>query len=165
VGSIGLGLILGAGVALLVSSPLLELLSERVEHAQTGSLGGERKKAMLQTLLSSTYLLVLVPVAWVLSLVPLLGPVLGLLVAAHALASQETSGALARRGLDFRAQRHWHREWWAEGLGFGLASLAFLAIPIVDILLIPAIVVGGTRLVAELNPSTLPADRVGTPSA
>jgi CysZ protein len=165
VNSVGVGLTLGASVAFLGSSPLLELLSEKVEHAQTGATGGDRRMAILQTLLNSTYLLLMVPVAWVLSLVPLLGPLLAMLVAAHALVSQETSGPLGRRGLDFKAQRRWQREWWAEGLGFGLASLAFLAIPIVDILLIPAIVVGGTRLVVELSPPAPPVDPVESPSA
>jgi uncharacterized protein involved in cysteine biosynthesis len=153
-GTVGLGLILGVGVALLVSAPLLELLSRKVELAQTGSLppGGDRGLDVLQSIARASYVLGAIPLAWILSLIPLVGPVLGLLVAAHALATQETAGVLARRGLDFRAQRRWHRRWWPEGLGFGLAGLVFLAIPIIDIVLIPAIVVGGTRLVLELDP-------------
>jgi CysZ protein len=86
-----------------------------------------------------------------LSLVPVVGAPLALLWGGHALALQQTDPALTRRGLDFQARRRWHRRFRPESLGFGAAGLALLLVPIANLLLIPALTVGATRLVMELD--------------
>jgi len=58
---------------------------------------------------------------------------------------------LSRRGLGTKAQVFWHGSFWGEGLGFGLAGLVLLAVPVLDFLAIPALIVGGTRLALELE--------------
>jgi uncharacterized protein involved in cysteine biosynthesis len=54
---------------------------------------------------------------------------------------------LARRGLDLRAMRAWHREWRAEALGFGVTALILL--PLLTPILAPALATGAALLVQE----------------
>jgi CysZ protein len=81
----------------------------------------------------------------------LVGPVLAALWGAHALAFQAGDAALGRRGLTFREKRAWHRRWRAESEGFGLAGLVTLLVPFANLLLAPALAVGATLLVLDLE--------------
>src|SRR5438034_435762 len=76
-----------------------------VQHSR--GLGWE----MLQSFKGSMYFVLSAPVVLLLSLVPLVGPVVGTLWGAHALAFQQTDVPLARRGRDFSARRAWHRRY------------------------------------------------------
>jgi uncharacterized protein involved in cysteine biosynthesis len=69
-----------------------------------------------------------------------------LLWAAHCLSFQQTDATLGRHGLDFASRRAWHRRHRFASLGFGLAGIAFLLVPVANFFLIPSLVVGGTRL-------------------
>ncbi len=153
-GTLAAGLLLGLAGALLVSAPLVERLSRRVE-ALVGSAPPEADKGLrwelAQALRGSLYFLAAVPAVFLLNLVPIAGPVAGALWGAHALAHQLTDAPLTRRGHDFRARRLWHREWRAESLGFGLAALVVLGVPGANLLLAPVLAVGGTLLVLELE--------------
>jgi CysZ protein len=96
-----------------------------------------------------------------LGLVPVVGPFLSLLWGARAVAFQMTDPALTRRGLSFAEKRRWHRGWRAESLGFGLAGMVGLLVPLANLLLGPALVAGGTLLVLsleELGEPAVPAD-------
>jgi uncharacterized protein involved in cysteine biosynthesis len=146
-GTVGVGLGVGLAIAFLLSAPLLEILSRRVEQTETGGVAALGPKGVLVAFVRAGYPLVLVPVAWALSLVPLVGPPAGLLVGAYAVAAEGMSSTLARRGISGL----WHRRFLAEALGFGLAGAVLMAVPLVDFLAIPAIIVGGTRLVLELE--------------
>jgi len=149
------GAALGLAAALLAAAPILERLSGAVEaivrpssaSAPATSLGWQ----LAQSFRTATYFLLATPGILLLGLIPLAGPLLGAAWGAYALALQETEPALARRGLDFAARRAWHRRWRAESVGFGLAGLLLLGIPCVNFLLAPALVVGGTLLVNELE--------------
>jgi uncharacterized protein involved in cysteine biosynthesis len=66
---------------------------------------------------------------FILSLIPIVGPPLGLLWGSYALAFQQTDAALARRGLDFGERRAWHRYWKLESMGFGITGLLTLIVP------------------------------------
>jgi uncharacterized protein involved in cysteine biosynthesis len=79
------------------------------------------------------------------------GPVAGTIWGAHALAFQQTDVPLARRGRDFRSRRAWHRRYRAESIGFGLAGLVTLIVPLANLLIGPALAVGGTLLVIEFE--------------
>lgn len=151
---LGAGTLLGLGVALFLCAPLLEQLSRRVETEVTGmppaTPGGTRWE-ILHAFRAALYFLAAMPVAFLLAFVPLCGPLPTFLWGAVLLAFHQTDLPLARRGLDFAARRHWHRRWWAESLGFGLAALVLLGVPLVNVLLVPGLAVAGTLMVLELE--------------
>jgi hypothetical protein len=137
-----------------LSAPILERISRQVEARVRGEAiehyRGLRWE-MLQSFKGSMYFVFAAPVALLLSLIPLVGPVAGALWGAHALAFQQTDVPLARRGRNFRARREWHRRYRAESMGFGLAGLVTLLVPFVNMLIGPALSVGGTLLVLEFE--------------
>jgi uncharacterized protein involved in cysteine biosynthesis len=162
VGALGAGVILGLAVALLLSAPILERISRRVEEQVRVSLpqgGGSWRWDVAQSFKSGLYFLAAAPVVLLLSVVPVVGPAAGLTWGAHALAMQEAEMPLARRGLDFRARLRWHRRFLAESLGFGVAGLVLLVVPCANFLLAPALTVGGTLMVLELEEDLVPPDR------
>lgn len=157
-GLIASGMVLGFGAGLLLMAPVLDRLSQRIEcllrGAAAGStlgLGWELKQAAH----SASYFLLAGPGVFLLGLIPVVGPVLGVLWGAHALALQETDAPLARRGLNFAARRAWHRRFRGESLGFGIVGLLpVLAFPVNLVLaplFAPAIAAGATLLVLRLE--------------
>jgi len=155
VAAIVAGAALGLAVGLLAAAPILERLSAEVEALvrQPAALPAEAGLGwqLAQSFRMATYFLLATPGMLVLGLVPLVGPFLGAIWGAYVLALQETEPSLARRGLDFKARRAWHRRWRPESLGFGLTALLVLAVPFVNFLLAPALIVGGTLLVNEIE--------------
>jgi CysZ protein len=154
-GGAAAGLLVGLAVALLVAAPALERLSRLVETRVTGRAAESRSALsweLLNAFKGALYFLGAAPLVFLLSLVPFVGPLLGALWGAYALAFQHTDAPLARRGLGFQARRAWHHRWRAESLGFGLAGLVTLVVPIANFLLAPALTVGATLLVLELKP-------------
>jgi CysZ protein len=154
VGTLIAGALIGLALALLLAAPVLERLSRRVEARARGEVVAANASLhweVAQSLKGSLYFLIAAPGVLLLSLIPLLGPVLGALWGAHALAFQQTDMALGRRGLSFAARRAWHRRFRAESLGFGLMALLVLVVPFANVLLAPVLTVGGTLLVLELE--------------
>jgi uncharacterized protein involved in cysteine biosynthesis len=154
VGTIGASIALGFAVALLLSAPVLDLLSRRVEARVRGRADEEDKGlgfAVGQSLLGAFYFLLAAPGVFLLGLIPLVGPILAALWGARALAFQFTDPTLGRRGLTFREKRVWHRRWLPESEGFGLAGMVTLLIPLANVLMAPALAAGGTLLVLELE--------------
>jgi uncharacterized protein involved in cysteine biosynthesis len=162
IGTLLAGLVLGLAVALLLSAPVLEQLSRRVDALVRGeAIDRSRglKWELAQAFRGTLYFLAAAPGVFLLSLLPLFGPPLAFLWGAHALAFQQTDAALARRGFDFAARRAWHRYWKLESLGFGMAGLVTLLVPLANLLVVPALAVGGTLLVLELEDQLIPPDR------
>lgn len=160
VGTLAAGMLLGLALALLLAAPATERLSRRVERLMGGVVRRNEQslaRDVAQALRGSLYFPAAVPAIFVLNLLPVLGPLAGALWGAHALAHQLTDAPLTRRGFDFRARRAWHRDWRPESLGFGLAGLAALVVPGANLLLGPALAVGGTLLVIELQSHAAPA--------
>jgi uncharacterized protein involved in cysteine biosynthesis len=156
------GLMLGLGLALLLTAPILDLLSQRTERRALGFRVNEGKGLrfeIAQSLRGALFFAAAVPVAFLVSLVPFTGPPLATLWGAFALAFQLTDSPLTRQGLSFAQKRRWHRSWAAESLGFGLAGLLSLLVPFANLLVAPALTVGATRLVLELGVSGVPAVR------
>jgi uncharacterized protein involved in cysteine biosynthesis len=154
IGTFVAGLVAGLAVALLLSAPVLERLSAKVEayaRGRAADAGGGLRWELAQSFKSALYFLGSAPLVLLLGLVPLIGPVLAAAWGTHALAFQLTETPLARRGLGFGARRAWHRRWRAESLGFGAAGLLALLAPCANILLAPALTVGGTLFVLELE--------------
>jgi CysZ protein len=144
----------GLGLALLVAAPILDRLSRQTEAIVCGGVKDASRGLgweIAQTLRGALHLLAAAPVAFLIGLVPIAGVGLGALWAAAALALQETDPVLARRGLTFAERREWQRRYRPESLGFGLAALLLLLVPCANLALAPAIVVGATRLVLELE--------------
>ena len=148
------GLTLGLASALLLSAPLLDKLSRDTErlargHAPSASLGTAWE--VKEALRDAAYFMAAAPVIFLLSLVPIVGPVLGALWAGRALSFQLTDPSLARHGLGFAARGAWHRTYRAESMGFGLTALFVLLVPCASFLLVPALVIGATLLVLDLK--------------
>ena len=154
IATLAAGAILGLAVALVLAAPLLERLSRQVEAEVEGvsaEAGASFRWEVIQSLRSAAYFVVRMPGILLVGLVPIVGPALSWLWAAHALAFQATDAALGRRGLDFAARRAWHKRYRPESLGLGFASLICLFFPCAAILVAPALVTGGTLLVLDLT--------------
>jgi CysZ protein len=172
--TLGSGVFLGLGVALALASPLLDLLSRRVEERVRGR-AVDRSRGLrweaAQAVRGSLYFLAAAPGVFLLGLLPVVGPLLSLAWGGRAVAFQMTDPALTRRGLSFRDKRRWHREWRAESVGFGLAGMVGLLVPFANLLLGPALVAGGTLLVLGLEdvgaegppPEPVPVEGAGEP--
>jgi uncharacterized protein involved in cysteine biosynthesis len=148
------GLALGLAVALLLGAPFLDLLSRETERLARGVLSRTAFGAVWEVkeaLRGAAYFLAAAPVIFLLSLIPVVGPVLGALWAGRTLSFQLTDPSLARHGLAFAARRAWHGTYRAESLGFGLTALIVLVVPCANFLLVPALVVGATLLVLDLK--------------
>jgi CysZ protein len=152
------GMIMGIALALLVCAPVLDRLSCRIEEQVRGSVAASGRGVrweLMQAVRGAFYFVLAAPGVLLLGLIPIAGPVLGSLWGAHYLALQETEGPLARRGLDFKARRRWHRARRAESLGFGLAGLVpVLFFPfnlVLAPLVTPSLAAGATLLVLRLE--------------
>lgn len=155
------GLLLGLGLALLLTAPILERLSVAVERLLRGATRDASRGLaweIQQSLKAALYFAIRTPGMLLVSLVPIVGPPLGALWAAHALAVQMTEFPLQRQGLDFWARRLWHAKHRAESLGFGLAAFLVLFVPLANLLLAPSLMVGATRLVLELQDQPPPGE-------
>lgn len=154
VGTLGAGMVLGVGIAFVLASPVLDQLSRRVEALVRGRTldhaRGLRFEA-LEAVRGSFYFLAAAPGVFLLGLIPIVGPVLAMVWGARGLAFQLTDPPLSRRGLSFREKRAWHWRWLAESEGFGLAGMVTLIVPLANFLLAPALAVGGTLLVLNLE--------------
>jgi CysZ protein len=151
-------MILGIAIALLVSAPVLDRLSCRIEQQVRGTVAASGRGVrweLMQSVRGAMYFVLAAPAIFLLGLVPIAGPVLASLWGAHSLALQETEGPLARRGLDFKARRRWHRARRAQSLGFGLAGLVpVLFFPfnlVLAPLVTPSLAAGATLLVLRLE--------------
>lgn len=153
-GALSAGVLVGLAVALLLASPVLDSLSRRVEERQRGgapAAGAGLRWELVESLKALAYFLGAAPVVLLLSLIPVVGAPLGLIWGGHALALQQSDPALTRRGLTFKERRQWHARFRAESVGFGVAGMVLLLIPFANLLLVPAVTVGATRLVMELD--------------
>ena len=154
------GLLLGLALALLLAAPILERLSQAVERHVRGEAAGPAQGGLAwgaaQSLRGALYFAARTPGVFLVGLLPFVGPPVAALWGAHALAFQMTEPPLQRQGLDFWARRMWHRRYRAESLGFGFTGLVILFLPLANLLLVPALAVGATRLVLELQDEAQP---------
>ncbi|HET7292858.1 MAG TPA: EI24 domain-containing protein [Vicinamibacteria bacterium] len=161
-------LALGLASALLLAAPVLDQLSKETERVATGAssdAGRGLSWEVRESLRSALYFLAAAPLVLVVGMVPIVGPPLGALWAARALSFQLTEPSLARRGLGFGERRAWHRAWRPESVGFGLLALAVLIVPCANFALVPALIVGATRLVVELTGGPAAAGPQAQPAA
>ena len=148
------GAALGFGLALLLLSPILDQLSRQVERIVRGAAddrGSGLAWEVKESLRGSFYFLAAAPGIVLLALVPIVGPALAVLWAGFALSFQFSDPPLTRRGFGFGQKRAWHRHYRPEAVGFGIAGLVALLIPFADLLAAPALSVGATLLVLDLE--------------
>ncbi len=150
-GSLAAGALVALAIAFALVGPLFEKLSQRVEEISGFTVQGSKglRWEIVQSLKTAGYFALGAPLAILLGLVPLFGPVLALGYTGHRVAFQNTDAVLLRRGMDFGARRGFHRRFRAETLGFGVASV--LLFPIMNVLAVPVFVVAATRLVNDLE--------------
>jgi uncharacterized protein involved in cysteine biosynthesis len=148
------GSLLGFALGLVLAAPVLDQLSRRTERrilGQTTDAALGLRWEVTQSLRGAFYFAAAVPLAFLIGLIPFVGPPLATAWAGYALAFQILDGPLSRHGLDFTGKRRWHRHWRAETMGFGLLSLLSLLVPFANLLVAPSLIVGATRLVIELG--------------
>jgi len=152
-------------LASLLSSPVHDALSRRVEQIVTGGLldasapgirgilreGGRAVREELRRLLF--YLILAFPLVLAGAVFPgvqlLTGPAL-LAVTVFFLPLDYASYTLDRRHVDFPEKRRWFAAHRPVLVGFGLAALLTCAIPGLNLLAMPVLVVAGTLLAVRL---------------
>lgn len=178
---IGAGLLGGAIVLAVVSFTALTLLVgdpfyERIWRSVEGHLGdappesdygfwrsvGDSIGLILRGLLAAI-------VAALIGLIPLVGTVLGAVVAAFLtgwlLADELTSRAFMARGLDAVARRNLRRADRARVLGFGVATQLCFLVPLGAVIAMPAAVAGSTVLARTLVDARASVGQAGDTTA
>jgi CysZ protein len=157
-------------LASLIASPFHDALSRRVEEvvcgrveetAEPGLAGALRqgRRALADELRRLGFFLALALPLAALGLLP--G---GQLLAAPALAAVSmlflaldyTGYTLDRRGIRFAEKRRWLRRHLGASLGFGAAALLLCAVPGLNLLALPVLVVAGTLLALRSAPPARP---------
>lgn len=160
-----IGTVMVIASARIVASPFNDLLSERIEVILGGKEGppftlrlliSEAWRSVRMTLATtSLYFLVMLPLFVLSWLVPVIGQVLyvvfGFFFTATYLAIDFTDWPLARRGQGVRARATYVRAHRWALWGFGAGVWALLWVPLLNLLLMPGAVAGGTMLVLELE--------------
>lgn len=167
-----LGVLAGAWLfgllAVLLASPFLGDLSMAVERREFGS-GPEQPPGLLTGAMSALgrelrkllYYLPRLLVVFLVTLIPLVNaaaPLVWFGFGAWILAIQFCDYPAENRGLPFRETVHLLQRHRAAALGYGACATVALAIPLVNFLLIPVAVAGGTilwRRLASSDPSSL----------
>jgi hypothetical protein len=165
VGTLGGGAFVGLALALLACSGLLTRIGDAAERMV---LGDEPAAAPPRDLRAGALLVAAAPVVLLVSMLPLVGPVLGSLLASAALSVHQTDAPLARRGRATFADRiAWHRRYLPESLGFGFAAIVLVLVPCAGFLVAAALAAGGAFLVLEFEEgrSVPQTEDVPTPSA
>lgn len=142
-------------VANLLASPFNGMLAEAVEARLTGqpapatSVGRLMKDvgiALASEVRKLAYILVRLIPLLLLFLVPVIGPLLWAAFGAWMLAIAFVDYPMGNHGLGFAEQRRLlgQRRW--LGLGFGLAVMGAMAVPLVNFLVMPCAVAGATAM-------------------
>jgi uncharacterized protein involved in cysteine biosynthesis len=142
------GVLAALALVLFLCAPLLERLGARAEASYEAG-GATPPVAIGRAFRHALYLIPAVPIGFLLSLIPFVGPLLAALAMALVLAFQLTAPALARRGRDTRAIWRWQGAWRAETIGFGVAAV--LLLPLISPVVAAALATGAARLVHEIE--------------
>lgn len=157
----GLFTVVGVSLARILAIPFYDRVSEKVEAevapGNTPPLsGGEYVSEMLRatghSLLALGAWLVVMAGISLLALVPVLdviAPILGFAATALFLARDLADFALARRRWTFAEKARYLQDRWPGFLAFGSVTLLLLGLPLIDLLALPAAVVGATLLITE----------------
>lgn len=151
--------------AQIIAAPFNDALSEHVEEWRSGkpvSGGGLRalmgdvgRSVGLESAKLAIYATIMMPLFLLSLLVPGVGAVLysgiGFGLTIFYLALDYIDWPASRRGLDARARFGWVRGHVGVALGFGLGAWVLLFVPVLNLLLMPAAVCGGTLLYLDVE--------------
>jgi CysZ protein len=151
-------------LASALSAPFNDVISQKTEEIATGTVDGSPFSSvkLLQDAgrsLAHSFRLLglyvgLLVIGLLLLLVPVMGGALysafGVLVSAYMFAYEYLGYPMDRRRFSWAQKRTFLRSRLRSALGFGLASVAVAAVPIVNFFFIPAAVAGGTLLFLDL---------------
>jgi uncharacterized protein involved in cysteine biosynthesis len=173
--AVAAALVLGLVLATLLASPVLDVLSQRVERVVLGTAAGDEDRLSatglardaLTALAAEARRLGTFAAAWLgITAIGLLTPggaalaPVALAALAIAFLPLEYSGfALDRRRASFAARRAWLARQRGRAIGFGAAGFAVGLVPGLNFLLLPVLVVAGTLLVVEGPPLEAAPDR------
>ncbi|MFZ5866014.1 MAG: EI24 domain-containing protein [Thermodesulfobacteriota bacterium] len=152
-------------VATTIAEPFNELISEKTEQLITGRFADtpfsvlqllkESGRGLVHALRILSFYVGALLVSLLFLLVPGIGAVLFWLVtiflSAYMLSYQYLSYPMTRRKFTFRQKQALIRSKLFSTMGFGLGSLAVASVPIINVLLVPAAVTGGTLLFLDLQ--------------
>jgi len=152
-------------VASAIAAPFNDLISEKTEQLTRGAFG-ETPFSFIGLLKDSArsiahsfrilgiYVALLVaglPILLVPGVGGLLYAVLGALLSSYMFAYEYLGYPMDRRRFSFSEKRRFLRSHFRSAMGFGLGNLALASIPAINILFIPAAVVGGTLLFLDVG--------------
>jgi uncharacterized protein involved in cysteine biosynthesis len=159
-------------VANILASPFLDTLAQRVETIEMGGAAEEESLGLLgsaadalrsvrEELRKTLFFLVVVggltAIGFAIPGAQLLtGPAI-LAFAIFYLPLDYASYTLDRRRLSFRQKKLWLLSNKPDVVGFGAAACLICAVPVVNFVAMPVLVVGGTLLAIRLAPSSTPA--------
>lgn len=155
--------VLSAVLSIPICGPFMELLAEQVEHIETGYEAEFDLRLMLRnTFVSLGHALIFTAVGLgltmlglLLGLIPILGQILALglsfTLVPIMLAMTPIDFPLAVRGWSLRDKFRLLKNNLSYVHGFAVANYAFLLVPFVNLLLLPACVVASTRFVLSLE--------------
>jgi CysZ protein len=157
-------------LASLAAAPVHEALSRRVERTVTGGVREQEAEGLVAALRQGgravreelRRVIFFISVSGALTVFGLLVPGAQLVVAPALavfgvlfLALEYASFVLDRRGLSFREKRRWLRRHGPATLAFGSAAFLACAVPVLNFVAMPVLVVAGTLLVLR-NPPDAP---------
>jgi len=167
-GVVAVAALLGLVTATLLSSPALDVLSQRVERVLAGSAAGDdRSSGVVDTLRDAraalanesrrlgSFTAIWLAIAGICLVMPFGPAVAPIALAALAIVflPLEYSGfALDRRRVPFAGRRAWLASQRLKALGFGAAGFAIGLLPGLNFVALPVLVVAGTLLVLESPP-------------
>lgn len=148
-------------VANLLAAPFNDFLADRVnrqlqgkEQPEGGFSALDIPRALINELRKLLYFAAWAILLLVVTFVPLIGlagPFLWMIFASWSLAIEYSDYPLGRLGMKFSQQRRLLRENFQETIGFGASVLGATLIPVVNLAVIPAAVIGASLLWHEFT--------------
>lgn len=164
---VGLAVLYGVVVyfiSTIIATPFNDGISSRVEELRLGpyreesswgTFFGDLVQSYSHSVLNLLVWLVSVGLAFVLNLIPGFGTiaaaVLTAMFTALFIARESMDGAQSRRRLSFAHKMRIARHHWAMMLGFGTVGALLVWIPVVNLVVVPLGIAGGTLMYCELE--------------
>ncbi|MDQ7781883.1 MAG: EI24 domain-containing protein [Desulfomonilaceae bacterium] len=163
-----------ARVASAIAAPFNELISEKTEELVTGTfdetpfsffglIKDSGRSVVHSFKILGIYVALLgggLPMILVPGVGGLLYAVFGALLSSYMFAYEYLGYPMDRRRLSFSEKRRFLRRHFSKAMGFGLGNLAVASIPGINLLFIPAAVVGGTLLFLDVGSAGARSERL-----
>jgi CysZ protein len=160
----------------IVATPFNDWLSQRVETLRLGpytepfswaTMFGDLAQSLWHSILSLFLLFAIFVGTLALSLIPLIGtlgaPIISFVATALLIGRESMDGCQSRRRMSFAHKMLFLRHHWPVLLGFGVLGAAVVWIPLVNLLVVPLSIAGGTMLYCDLEREGLVPHADGRP--